>query len=186
MAVEDAVRNYLLALKDPAALKDDDAVEAVRQQLQQTDDILERVKLQQQLQNLENPPLEQYEDTFVEHAKAWAEANGIGPRAFLAEGVPPAVLRRAGFSVSGRARDGRRRGGRPRTSTRTRTSSDEVRKAIPRGTFTVKDLQEKSGGSVQVVRNVIREEVEGGRVQDLGPDPDHIGPGRAPTLYKKG
>jgi hypothetical protein len=65
-------------------------------------------------------------------------------------------------------------------------SSDEVRAAIPKGTFTVKDLQERSGASAAVVRRVISEEVEAGNVSDEGPDPDHSGPGRAPAIYRGG
>ncbi|MDQ3528930.1 MAG: hypothetical protein M3425_03110, partial [Actinomycetota bacterium] len=63
---------------------------------------------------------------------------------------------------------------------------DEVRAAIPKGAFTVKALQGASGASPAVVRKVVQEEVGAGRLKEQGTDPDHQGPGRAPTLYKRG
>lgn len=184
---ETAVRNYLLSVRDPGALRDDDAIADLKTKLEQSDDELERLQLRQQLLDLESPPLERYEDAFVEHAKAWAEQTGISSDAFVAEGVPASVLRRAGFrNVDGGRRRPTTRSTSSRTgTTRTRVSAEEVRSAIPTGTFTVKDLQEHSGASAAVVRRVIQEEVDAGRVTVEGPDPDHSGPGRAPTVYRR-
>jgi hypothetical protein len=185
---ESAVRNYLLSIRNPGALRDDEAIATLNAKLEESNDELERLQLRQQLLDSETPSLEGYEELFVEHAKAWADRTGISADAFVAEGVPAATLRRAGFrGVSG----GRRRSsGRPSSATRatprTRVSADEVRAAIPTGQFTVKDLQERSGASAAVVRRVISEEVAAGNVSDEGADPDHSGPGRAPTLYKGG
>jgi hypothetical protein len=182
---ETAVRNYLLSVRDPGALRDESAISELKSKLEQSGDELERLQLRQRLLDIESPPLEKYEDAFVEHAKAWADKTGISGEAFAAEGVPAAVLRRAGFrGVSG----GRRRTVRAasaRTGTRSRVSADEVRAAIPTGTFTVKDLQEGSGASAAVVRRIIQEEVDAGRLSAEGADPGHSGPGRAPTIYKK-
>lgn len=186
---EAAVRNYLLSIRNPDALRDEDAIAALNAKLEESNDELERLQLRQQLLDRQTPSMEGYEDAFVEHARAWADRTGISSEAFLAEGVPPAVLRRAGFrgvTGGGRRRSGSRSGSSPRTSTRTRVSAEEVRAAIPTGTFTVKDLQERSGASAAVVRRIIAEEVEAGTVTDQGADPDHSGPGRAPTVYKRG
>jgi hypothetical protein len=181
-SAEDAVRRYLAALKDPSSLRDDDKINAIRSQLESSGDELERLRLRQQLHEAENPQLTSFEDEFVTHARAWAEEHGIGGRAFAEEGVPEGVLRRAGLSAGRRSRRGARRGG---GATRSRVTADEVRAAIPRGTFTTKALQERSGASPAVVRKVIAEEEQQGRLANQGPDPDHRGPGRAPTLYKK-
>ena len=184
---ETAVRNYLLSVRDPAALRDDDAINDLKVKLEQSGDELERLQLRQQLLDIESPSLERYEDAFVEHAKAWAEKAGISGEAFAAEGVPAAVLRRAGFrGIGGRGRGSSTRAATTRTATRSRVSADEVRAAIPSGTFTVKDLQERSGASAAVVRRIIQEEVDAGNLSDQGSDPDHSGPGRAPTVYKRG
>ena len=185
-AQQGAVRNYLISLRDPSALRDDDAIADLRSELDQTDDDVERLKLRQQLLELQNPPLDRYERAFVEHAKAWADDTGVTAAAFVAEGVPTAVLRRAGFRgvTNGGARRTRRTTARASTERR-RVSADEVRAAIPTGAFTVKDVQEASGASAAVVRRVIGEEVDGGNVTDQGPDPGHTGPGRAPTVYQR-
>ena len=181
---EAAIRNYLTALRDPSALRDDAALEQLRQQVEQSGDELERLRLRQQLFDAEQPSAERFEDDFVTHAKAWAEQHGISAKAFEAEGVPAAVLRRAGFS--GVRGAGRRRGRRATTRTRSRVTSEQVRAAMPRGTFTIKTLQERSGASTAVVRKVVQEEIAAGRLKEEGTDPDHKGPGRSPTLYKKG
>lgn len=181
-AQDTAVRNYLLSLRDPSALRDDATIEGLRKRLEDSSDELERLQLRQQLLDAERPSVEGYEEEFVTHAKAWADDRGISHKAFVAEGVPSGVLRKAGFR-------GIRGGGRRRASTtaatRTRTSPEEIRKAIPRGTFTIKTLQDRSGASSAVVRRVVQEEVAEGRLKEMGADPDHKGPGRAPVLYKR-
>lgn len=186
-AQEAAVRNYLLSLRDPSALKDEAKIASLQEKLEKADDELERLQIRQELLDVENPQSEKYEDEFVTHAKAWADDKGISDRAFLAEGVPPQVLRRAGFrNVRGTG------GSRGRAATassargrRRRVSADEVRAAIPSGTFTIQRVQEASGASPAVVRRIVGEEVEAGRVQEAGKDPDHKGPGRAPVLYRR-
>ena len=184
---EAAVRNYLISLRDPSALRDDDAIADLRAKIEDSADALERLRLRQQLLDLESPPLERYEDAFVEHAKTWADAVGVSGEAFVAEGVPVTVVRRAGFRGVDRRRGRARRTttAARATGTRTRVSVDEIRAAIPSGTFIVKDLQQRSGASAAVVRRVIAEEVDAGRLTDHGTDPDHTGPGRAPTIYQR-
>lgn len=183
---ETAVRNYLLSVRDPSALRDDTAIETLKGKLEEAGDELERLQLRQQLLDSETPSLDRYEDAFVENAKAWADRTGISAEAFLAEGVPTAVLRRAGFRVAGGRRPRTPRTGVPRsTGGRSRVTADEVRAAIPNGSFSVKDLQERSGASAAVVRRIISEEVDAGRLSDQGSDPDHSGPGRAPKVYKR-
>ncbi len=131
----------------------------------------------------EDPQIDRYEADFVTHAKEWAEQNGISSKAFLAEGVDLAVLRRSGLPVPG----GRRAVITPRgrTRTRSRVTTGEVRAAIPKGQFTIKQLQERSGASPAVVRKAVQEEISESRVKEIGTDPDHRGPGRAPVLYER-
>lgn len=178
-ASESAVRNYLVALKDPTALRDDDRINELQQRLEATDDQLERVQLRQQLHDAERPSIEQFEEEFITHAKAWAEERGVGAAAFAEEGVPDTVLRKAG--LRGRGRAARRRG----AARSPRVSAQDVRAAIPRGSFTIKGLQERTGGSVATVRNVVKEAEQEGLIEAKGTDPDHQGPGRAPTLYRR-
>jgi len=182
---EKAIRNYLTSLRDPAALRDDKAIADTQTKLDNADDGIERLKLRQQLIELQQPSLNGVEDQFVEHAKPWADKVGISGEAFVAEGVPATVLRRAGFRVtttSRTARSGRRATTRTR---RTRVSADQVRNAIPSGVFTVNDLQQRSGASAAVVRRIIHEQIDAGRLTDRGASPTHTGPGRAPRTYQR-
>lgn len=181
-SAEAAVRTYLTALRDPSSLRDEGRMSTLQSQLEKSADDLERLQLRQQLLDLETPSIDKHEADFITHAKAWAEEHGITARAFEAEGVPGQVLRKAGLAPSGRGR----RSGSARRATRSRVTVDQVRGAIPRGTFTIKTLQEASGASPAVVRKVVAEELAEGRLKEQGADPDHRGPGRAPTLYKKG
>lgn len=182
-SAESAVRTYLTALKDPSALRDEEQLEALRQRLESTDDALERIKIRQQLMELQQPSLDQHEDAFVNHAKEWAQRNGVTGDAFAQEGVPPAVLRRAGFRVArGPGRTGRERSTR---APRSRVTSEEVRAAMPKSAFTIKSLQEKTGASPAVVRKVVHEALEEGRITDVGAEERQGGPGRAARLYKR-
>ena len=180
---DEAVRNYLLAVREPEKLKDVETANKRKSELETTRDPIERLRLQQDILDAQHVDPKQYEDAFVTHAKAWAEGAGISHAAFQAEGVDDAVLRRAGFRLRRGAatpsRDGRQ------MSVRTRVSAEDVRAAIPKGAFRVQDIQDASGASAAVVRRVIRQEVEAGNVTDEGSDPNHAGPGRAPTLYRR-
>ena len=115
---ETAVRNYLLSIRNPGALRDESAIARLQSKLEESNDELERLQLRQQLLDSESPSLERYEDGFVEHAKQWADGAGISADAFLAEGVPAAVLRRAGFRgvTNGGTRRTRRTTVRPSTA----------------------------------------------------------------------
>jgi hypothetical protein len=178
---EHAVRNYLLALKDPTALRDDEELRVLKDKLDATADPLERVRLHEQLRQSQQVDPAAFEDAFVKHAKAWAKAEGISPDSLRAEGVDPAVLRKAGFTVRGR---GARKTARKRT-TRIRVSAEEIRKAIPRGKFTTRDVAEASKASVATVRNVVQEMVQQGKLEEVKPDEAHQGPGRAPKTYRR-
>lgn len=186
-ATESAVRDYLRAVKDPSSLRDDSSIAGLRKQLEEADDGLERLRLRQQIADAESPNLQRYEEGFVTHAKAWADEIGIGAKAFAEEGVPNDVLRRAGFSVTGRRGRGASKssGSSGRGPRRSRVTVDQVRAAIPKGGFTIKKLQDLSGASPAVVRKVVVEEEGAGRLVKGGADPDHRGPGRAPVLYRR-
>ena len=184
VSAERAVRDYLTSLKNPSALRDEDQLAKLRQKLEESDDELERLQLRQRIIELENPSTNGYEDNFVTHAKAWADKAGVSERAFLDEGVSPKVLRKAGFRNVGASKSTGSRSTSSR-STRTRVSADEVRAAIPKGKFTIKDVQDASGASPAVVRRVVGEQVAAGNVKEAGPDPEYRGRGRAPTQYSR-
>ncbi len=182
-SAEETVRTYLTALRDPESLRDEDLIAEKTAKLESADDPISRLMLQEEIRKLAAPSLESVEDEFVVHAKAWADEVGISGKAFAAEGVPTQVLRRAGFDVGGTTKAKRST---TRRSSGTRVTTEEVIAAMPSGSFTVKMLKESSGASPAVVRKAINAEQEAGRLVEIGPDPDHSGPGRAATLYKKG
>ena len=185
ISAERAVREYMVSLRDPSRLRDDSKLAELRQRLDQSEDELERVRLQQQVLEAESPAVDGYENRFIDHAKAWADKTGVSEQAFLAEGVPAKVLRKAGFGNVGRSAT--RSSGRS-TGSRTagkRVSAEEVRASIPKGTFTIKDVQDASGASAAVVRRVVNEEVQAGNVKEMGPDAKYRGRGRAPTQYSR-
>lgn len=181
-AAESAVRDYLTALKDPNSLRDEQRISQLENELSESDDHISRVMLRQQLLDARDPGAHAYEEAFATHARAWADSNGISAAAFLAEGVPASVLRRAGFSVSD---GGHGRGQGRKQGTRPGVSAEQVRAALPTGEFTAKQVQQATGASAGVVRRVLQQEVEAGTVVTAGTDPQHQGPGRAPTRYRR-
>jgi hypothetical protein len=180
---EEAVAAYMRAVKDPQSLRDDDLIMKLTDELAATDDPIARLELRQQISHAQNPSMAEVEEAFVTHVKTWADKTGIGAEAFAAEGVDPVVLRRAGWSIRGR----RSRTARTpqRGASGKRVTAEAVRTAMPKGTFTAKGLQDSSGASAGVVRKVIIEQLAAGAITQIGPDPDHSGPGRAPILYKR-
>lgn len=83
----------------------------INAKLDATDDPLDRVELIQARldaertlsQLVETHDLEELEDGFVAHAKAYSERKGITYTAWRRAGVPAAVLRRAGIPRRGRS-----------------------------------------------------------------------------------
>lgn len=178
-AQEETIRAYLQYLQDPSSIIDADRINELEGKLSAATDPIERVALRQELEQARAGDETAVRDGFVTHAKAWAENQRVSASAFEAEGVPREVLAEAGLVP---------KSGRRRRSRGPRVTTEDVRKALPKKKtqgVTVNSLAAKTGASVGTVRNVLKEEVEAGRLQDAGPDPEHSGPGRAPTIYKK-
>lgn len=178
---DEAVRTYLAALRDPESLRDDDKVSALKEQLESTDDPLERLKVRAELERAADIGPEDYEEGFIKHAQEWAKANDVPVSVFKAEGVPADVLNRAGFAV-----EAPKKAAASKSTGRSRVSSDTVRDAIRNmaDTFTTSDIEEATGASYNTVRKMVAELQEAGTVEEIGPDPNHDSVGRAPTLYK--
>lgn len=185
-SAESSVRQYLQGIKDPDSLIDASRISQLKKKITATDDPVERLQLQQTLLETQQPRLEGVEEAFVTHAKAWADSVAISADAFLAEGVDPGVLRRAGFRVAGRRTSGQTRRATKRTSSGPRVTVDQVRAAIPsKGSFTISDLVERTGASLGTVRKVVGDGVKAKEFKDLGATKDHAGPGRAPNHYSR-
>lgn len=176
-----AVRQYLQALQDPASLQDNGSIGDLESALSKEHDPLERVRLQAQLIRAQSVTPEDYEAGFVDHAKDWASKHDVPAEAFLAEGVAEDVLVKAGLLAKATSKPSRRR----RTPTRTRVAAEDVIEVITSQAegFTTTQIGELTGASTATVRKYIQQLIDEGTVVDQGTDPDHEGRGRAPKLY---
>lgn len=116
--VDANVRSYLSAIvnankpkprgRRPNTIGIDVKLTSVRQRLESETDAIKRLLLNQEIIDLEerkkqveaeaemsDPTI--YEAGFIEHAGAYAEANGISAKDFRAMGVPAKVIREAGI-----------------------------------------------------------------------------------------
>lgn len=187
MTNEEIVRRYLDYLEDPSILRDDEAIAAAERAATDAEDKIERLRLLSELERLRDPSADDLHAAFVDAAKGWADEQSVTAGAFMALGVPPGVLAEAGFSIPGHEP--------PPRSTRRRSSGgqrspgvsvDEVRAAVPAdGTFTVRELRERSGASPGTVRKAMAAMLDDGVVIDRGIDAAWDGPGRVPTLYER-
>jgi hypothetical protein len=178
---ETSVRDYLTALKNPSALRDESAAKKLEEKLAKTTDPVERVTLQQQLLDAQKVDMQGLEAAFTKHAKAWADAHGVTAQAFRDEGVPPRVLRSAGFTVRG----GGRATTKARGQRRERIPAEEIRKRIKakKSEFTVADIAQDTGASTATVRKVVNQLLEAGELHETGQRAQ--GRGRAATTYNK-
>ena len=108
---DEAVRNYLLALRDPDSLKDEDRIAELRKAIEQTDDELERLAREYRSGNLLSGELKQIAieritDFLVEHQRRRAAlgslADELEPFRLTAE-ERQAALESAGVPTSLRA-----------------------------------------------------------------------------------
>jgi hypothetical protein len=176
MANDDAVRKYLLAITNPAALKDEQRLSELDAAIESATDPLEELKLlAEQLRLAEVRPAD-YEQGFVEHAKAWAEENDVPADVFKAQGVSADVLQRAGLIASSSP---------AKKGTRTRVSRDDVVACIRSfgEPFKLSQVEDATGASMATIRKVVSDLESQGTVTNQGEDTHHAGRGRPATIY---
>jgi hypothetical protein len=187
---EGAVRLYLLYLEDPGKLRDEGEIQRKTQAVLDAKDPIDKLKALANLERVAKVDEEPLRKGFIEHAKAWAEPQGIPVTAFRELQVPDDVLLEAGFDVPVVAQ--RRR----RTARSTDGDGRQRAKAVPvedikafvleqNGTFVLTDIMSGVGGSPATVRKAVDELVESGQVERLGPVPEYQGRGRAPIQYSR-
>lgn len=189
---EDFVRQYLLFLDDPAKLRDPAEIQRRTQAVLAADDPIAKLKALADLERAATVEEEPLRKGFVDHARAWAEGEGIPVTAFRELGVPDDVLRSAGFTIpegpaprqAARSAARRSDGSRPRARA---VSVDQIQafvldRAEP---FVLTDVMRGVGGSPATVRKAVEDLVESGKVERLGADPGHEGRGRAPIRYQR-
>jgi hypothetical protein len=188
---EQAVRRYLAWIEDPDSAVDQEAVDAAEAAFAAATDPIAKLHAAAARERAAAADVSAIEHDFVVHAKAYADAQEIPASAFEALGVGVDVLKQAGFAVAGPR--GRRRAsspapirssGAPRAAQVSVAAIKSVAVQMPKQ-FTLGQLAEKAGGGSPVtVRKAVDELIAEGRAATLGPAPDHLGPGRAPTLYE--
>lgn len=171
------MRSYLIWLDDPVAAVDQARADVLRAQVHDlARDPIERLHLAGELHAVEHPG-PTLERAFVTHVAEWASAAQIPAEAFAMVGVSNDVLINAGLKAPTQRK--------PKRSTSTkRVRVSDVLEALPAGAFTMRSLQQTTGASMMTVRKAVAAGVEQHRVVDIGPDPEYVGPGRAPSWYR--
>lgn len=176
---ESAVRTYLTALSTPDALVDKSVVADLEKRLAKSSDVIERLRLTAELRKAQSPDVDAIEAAFVQHAAAYAAEAGLTRADFAAIGVPASVLRRA-F-------DGEVPAGRKVAARRVRVDFAETKAGVLRGkkgsTFTTLSVQ--APGHTTSIKRAINDLIAEGKVEKVGPDPDHKGRGVRPILYRR-
>src|SRR4051812_13575375 len=101
---EAAIRRYLRWLDDPSSIVDTAAIEEAEAAARRTTDVLDKLKALSLVDRLRSGDDAAVKRAFLEHAKAWGDANEISPTAWIRLGVPPDVLRQAGITGNRAAR----------------------------------------------------------------------------------
>lgn len=188
---EEAIRSYLLFLDDPSKLRDEAEVQARTVAVLQADDPIEKLKALAALEKASAVDEKGLRAGFIEHARAWAEANGISVEAFLKLDVPADVLIAAGFDVPpARSRRGVTGAVSPGSGTPTRrpaVAAADIKDAVLTFAepFTLNQVMAKVGGSPMTVRKAVEDLITEGRVERQGPVPEYGGRGRAPIQYAR-
>lgn len=190
---ESAVRRYLAWIDDPASVVDEGAVERAEAAFAAASDPIDRLHAAAAREKARVADVDSIAREFVAHARSYAEGEGIPVEAFRSLGVGDDVLAEAGFAVpSSRGRRGpaagarraTRPGGAPRAPQISVAQIKGVADQMPKQ-FTLAQLADKAGGGSPVtVRKAVDELIAEGRAAKLGPDANHTGPGRAPTIYE--
>jgi len=185
---EVAVRQYLTYVEDPDKLVDPAEIERLEKAVAEAADPLAKLRAIGALEQARNVDESAVRADFVKYAKTWAEQEGVPAVAFSRLGVSDDVLYEAGLLTGGRGRAGARSRRRVEGAPRQRAKAvpvETIKTKVPDGKFTVRQLEEISGGSPATVRKALAELIEAGKVEELGPATDWTGRGRAPIVYQK-
>ncbi|CAN5695045.1 hypothetical protein BH10ACT1_BH10ACT1_35910 [soil metagenome] len=188
---ESAVRRYLAWVDDPTSAVDQDAVAKAEAAFASASDPIDKLHAAAARERAKAADIDSITTNFVAQARSYAEAEGIPVEAFRSLGVSDDVLAEAGFAVpSSRGRRGPAAGARkaspstPRAPQIPVSQIKAVADQMPKQ-FTLAQLADKAGGGSPVtVRKAVDELIAEGRAAKIGPDANHTGPGRAPTIYE--
>ncbi|MPY95442.1 MAG: hypothetical protein GEV08_21010 [Acidimicrobiia bacterium] len=184
-----AVRQYLTFVEDPDKLVDPAEITRLEKEAAAAGDPLAKLRAIGALEKARSVDGAAYRADFVAHAKGWATQEGVPVVAFSRLGVPDDVLADAGLLPGGRGtRRGRSRRRVEDGTVRQRAKAvpvETIKTKVPEGRFTVRQLEELSGGSPATVRKALAEMIKDGQLEELGAATDWTGRGRAPIVYQK-
>ncbi|MCB0976480.1 MAG: hypothetical protein KDB02_03380, partial [Acidimicrobiales bacterium] len=184
---ESAVRRYLGWLDDPRSVVDEAAVARADAAFAAASDPIDRLHAAAARERARAADVDRIIADFVANARAYADAEGIPVEAFRALGVDDEVLARAGFAVplTGRGRNkSGRTSARPATARSPQVSVATIKSTAAGGPkrFTLAQLAERAGGgSPATIKKAVDELIVEGLAVNIGADPTHQGPGRAPN-----
>lgn len=179
-----AVREAVLLHTDARSLQNENRISELQASIEQETDPVERVKLRAELEKEYKVDEKDIERRFVKYAKRWTNHYGVSVESLRSEGIPPRLLKRAGFTVRGGAGPEKRTSYAGHGNQRV-TQADVIEwlnKATTGSRFTLHDLQQHTGCSAGTARSAL--EALGDKIVSEGPDPDHSGPGRAPNVFR--
>jgi hypothetical protein len=184
-AAETAVRQYLLFLTAPDALRDEQRIAELQSVVDTTTDPIEKLKALSALEDAKAVDGERLRAEFVAQARNYVAGEGIRVDAFRTMGVAEDVLRDAGLVESRTPRpattDGRRKiGGNRRMP---RLNLGDVEAAVPHGDFKLADLATAIDREVATTRNYLIRLVADGKVVEVGEDAS--GRGKPAKIYRR-
>lgn len=151
-SAESAIRQYLIYLQDPSKLIDRSEVKRLEAKVAAAKDPVERLKAIAALSKSQGVDGDSFRYDFIRHARTWAQQEDIPESAFREIGVPDDVLRAAFGKGTSTKRPAKAAKGR-----RSRSSFDDLATGIAAlsGTFTLKEIMQRVGGSPVTVKNVV-------------------------------
>jgi len=176
---ETAVREYLTLLTAPDSLVDNMEVTRLQEEVAELVDPIQRLMAMAALTRVQSTDPRAYEKAFIEHAKEWANDQGIPPAAFEQRGVPRHVLEAPGIVPrAGRGR-GRAKAGTPKRAVARRVGvkTDQLEAGILSLSepFSIKEVTEKVGGSTITATKVVKELEVQGKIKAAGERPNERG-----------
>jgi hypothetical protein len=184
---ERAVQTYLAFLENPETV-DRMLIARLENQFPAADSPIAKLRLLAEIDRARTSERLALEEGFVRHASSWAAENKIPPSAFLALGVDPEILVRAGFEpetgpgwlagatgVSKRTKDSAKRSGRfptrnnrkPRAKSVTSHAVEELVLATTEP-FSIRDIVELSHATNATVSRVVGCLVAAQKVEKIG------------------
>jgi hypothetical protein len=181
---EEAVRNYLAYLSDPASIVDQPKIDALNASVKAEKDPLAKLKLISERDRAQNVDASAVRGDFIVHAAEWAKVNNVTSGAFQQMGVGNDVLTAAG--LLGKKGRGKAKGSAaPRGTRAPGVRSEGIRTAIAAksGIFTISEIAKDTGATVATVTKVVNGMVEEGSIKNRGQAEKTGARGRAPVQF---